>query len=809
MNQRFFTLFLFLIPAWGLQAAEPFDAFLETHCIRCHGPEKVKGDLRIDQLSRKFRLGEDSHLWAEVLEKINSGEMPPEDEKQPSQKEIAEFVAQLDIYLKEGKAARMAARPAVAHYRLSRKEYQNTVYDLLGVRYDPAKPGELNEDTLWHGYERIGSQLSLSPSHVDRYYRAAETVLDRAFPKTSSEARKVRQTAAELRYGGGKAQQEALKRFGIKRPLRYLLFPGSVQAALQPNWFGQTGPEHSGLYKVRIQASGIRPPDGQPAHLSIGFRTSEETVDGLIELDITAPEDEPQVYEFEVFLEMPTTLHFAVVATDVIDRRAGAAFRNALASRGAYIFTHSSETLLLNPNAPQMFDGEGNGIFSTVLLDWVEWEGPLVTKGELSRREGILPPPAAAAEGVAQHLQKFASRAWRRPVEMEELKDYLVSYHTDREAGETAEEAFRSAMLRVLTSRNFIYLVEGEPTVRDHLTDSELASRLSFFLWSSMPDDKLFTAAKGGSLKGEVLRKEIERMLADGRINRFIDDFSRQWLQLHRVGMFPPDRKLYPTYDDWLETSMRTEPVEFFREMLAKNLPIDSFLDSDWTMANARLTNFYGLAEPKKDGFQRVALQPEDRRGGLLTMGAVLGLTSDGTRHRPVHRGVWLSEVILNKTPPPPPANVDPIEPVPPEGDKVTVRKRLEVHATNANCASCHRNIDPLGFAWDNYDAIGQWRTHEKVPTGKGKDPVVDASGAMPDGRTFKDANEFKQHLLEDRAKVARAFIEHLCTYALRRVLTFDDQADLAAIQAEAKKQDYRVKDIIRAVATSDLIRKR
>lgn len=792
-----------------VSASEPFDTFLEKHCISCHGPDKEKGDLRVDKLSRNFKMGEDSHLWAEVIEKINSGEMPPEDEPQPTQDEITAFVAELDTNLKEGKTARMAARPAVAHYRLSRKEYQNTVYDLLGVRYDPTKPGELNEDTLWHGFERIGSELSLSPSHVDRYYRAAELVLDRAFPTESSEARIVRKTAAELRYGGGEKQQEALDRFGIKRPLRYLLFPGRVQAALQPNWFGKTGPEHSGLYKLRIQASGIRPPGGQPAHLSIGKKTSEENVEGIIEFDITAPEDSPEVYEFEVFLEMPADLHSAVVATDVVDRRGGAAFRNALASRGGYIFTHSSETTLLNPNAPQMFDDKGNGIFSTVILDWIEWEGPLISEEEKARRKGVLPPDDATPEVVAEHLQGFAERAWRRPVKKEDLESYLESYRADREAGDNLAEAYRGAVLRVLTSRHFIYLVEGEPETRENLTDWELASRLSYFLWSSMPDDGLFAAAKGGALNGDGLGKEVDRMLTDKRINRFIDDFSRQWLQLHRVGMFPPDKKLYPTYDDWLETSMRHEPVEFFREMLAKNLPIDQFLESDWTVVNARLCDFYGLPEPKTGDFQRVSLKPEDRRGGLLTMGAVLGLSSDGTRHRPVHRGVWLSEAILNKTPPPPPANVDPIEPVPPEGDKITVRKRLETHATDANCASCHANIDPFGFAWDNYDAIGQWREREHVPKGKGEDPVVDASGVMPGGRTFQNANEFKQLLLEDRDKVARAFIEHLCTYALRRVLTIDDKDKLNAIQAEAKKSDYRIRDIIRTVALSDLIKKR
>ena len=789
-------------------SAEPFEGFLQKYCIDCHGPKKSKGDLRLDQLSRDFKSGTDGQVWAEVVEKINAGEMPPENETQPTADEIGNVIAQLDERIREGHAARMAARPPVAHYRLSRQEYQNTVYDLLGVRYDPAKPGELNEDTLWHGYERIGSQLSLSPSHMDRYYRAAEIVLDRAFPEKVAEARKVRKTATELRYGGGQTQQAALDRLGIKRPLRYLHFPGRVQPALSPNWLGRTGPEHSGLYKLRLQASGIRPPGGQPAHLSIGKRTSEETVDGLIELDITAPEDKPQVYEFEVFLEMPAGLHFAVVATDGVDRRGGAAFRNAIASP-AYIFTHSSETLLLNPNAPQMFDDKGNGIFSTVILDWLEWEGPLVTDAEKAHRKDVMPPENASPEMVAEHLHRFAQRAWRRPVKLEELKNYLDSYHADRGAGEKAVAAYRNALLRVLTSRNFIYLVEGDPVARKRLTDSELASRLSYFLWSSMPDDALFTAAKTRVFKEEGLKKQVDRMLADSRINRFIEDFSRQWLQLHRVGMFPPDKKLYPAYDDWLEASMRDEPVEFFREMLIKNLPVERLLNSNWTMANARLCDFYGLPEPKNGGFQRVTLKDGDHRGGLLTMGAVLGLTSDGTRHRPVHRGVWISETIFNKTPPSPPANVDPIEPVPPMGNKITIRQRIEAHTKNANCAACHRTIDPLGLAFDQYDAIGQWRTHEHVPTGVGENPLVNASGIMPDGRKFTNSVQFKQLLLADRDKIARAFIEHLCTYALRRVLTVDDRDDIQSIVEKAKQGQYRVQNIVRAVSTSELLQKR
>jgi hypothetical protein len=794
-------------PAIG-SAAEPFEAFLEKHCLHCHGPEKVERELRIDQLSRDFNSGADGHLWAEIVERINAGEMPPEDEPQPTENEIASVIGQLDARIREGRAARLALRPPVAHYRLSRREYQNTVYDLLGVRYDPTKPGELNADPLWHGFERIGSQLSLSPSHVERYYRAAETVLSRAFPEKSVQPRTVRKTAADIRYNGGKEQQAYLDRFGIKRPLRALIFPGRLQQAFRPYWFGPMGPEHSGLYRARMQASGIRPPGGQTAHLRIGKSTGEDSNEGLIELDILAPEDEPEIIEFEVFLETPANLDFNVVATDIIDRQKGAHYRNAL-SQPFYIFTHSSDTSLLNPTAPKMFDEQGHGIYSMVLLDWIEWKGPIESKSELAAREGVLPPDDATPEVIADQLRRFAQRAWRRPVNVDELRHYLNAYEAELAAGENVSSAYQVALLGVLTSRNFTYLVEGDIQPRPRLTTWELASRLSYFLWSSMPDQELFDAAGSGALAGDDLAAQVDRMLADRKIDRFIDDFPRQWLQLHRLGMFPPDGKLYPDYDVWLEASMHEEVVQYFREMFANNLPIDAFIASDWTMANPRLCDFYGLPEPKTSGFQRVSLNPEHHRGGLLTAGAILGLTSDGTRHRPVHRGVWVSEAIFGKTPPPPPANVDPIEPNPPDSPKATIRQKIEAHAKNANCAACHRTIDPLGLAFDQFDAIGQWRTHERVEKGVGDDPPVDSSGAMPDGRTFADADQFKQLLLEDRDQFLQAFVEHLCTYGLRRVLTVDDREDIRTIVNEAKRNHYQLQDVVRAVALSDLFQKR
>ena len=273
--------------------------------------------------------------------------------------------------------------------------------------------------------------------------------------------------------------------------------------------------------------------------------------------------------------------------------------------------------------------------------------------------------------------------------------------------------------------------------------------------------------------------------------------------------MFPPDGKLYPDYDVWLEASMREEVVGYFREVFRRNLSIDAFLTSDWTIANPRLCDFYGLPEPEAGGFQRVSLRPDDHRGGLLTMGGILGLTSDGTRHRPVHRGVWVSEAIFGKTPPPPPANVDPIEPNPPDSPKATIRQKLAAHATNASCAACHRSIDPLGLAFDQFDAIGQWRTHERVAQGTGGNPPVDASGQLPDGRSFVDADSFKQLLVADHDRFLEALVEQLSTYALRRVLTVDDRDELAAIVAVGKAQDYRLRDLIRAVALSDLMQQR
>ena len=325
-----------------------------------------------------------------------------------------------------------------------------------------------------------------------------------------------------------------------------------------------------------------------------------------------------------------------------------------------------------------------------------------------------------------------------------------------------------------------------------------------------MPDAKLIATARAGNLSDpEILHTQLARMLADPKIARFTDSFPRQWLQLDRVGEFPPDAELYPDYDQWLEQSMILETTGFFAEVFEKNLSIREFLSSDWTMVNPRLAWYYQMPLLPKAGFQRVSLRPEDHRGGILTHGSVLSLSSDGTRHRPVHRGVWVSEAIFGKTPNTPPANVDPIETNPLDESKATIRMKLKAHTEHPSCAACHRKIDPLGFAFENYDAIGRWRTEEFVPAGKGANLPVDASGELPVGRSYAGPEDFKQLLVKDLNRFAETLTEKLAIYALRRAMTIGDKEAIREIARSCAKEDYRLRDFIEQFVLSDLFQKR
>lgn len=763
-----------------------FDAviapFFRIYCVRCHGESKQDGEFRLDNLSRDFTNQGIAQRWSEVVFRLNAGEMPPKKERQPKADELGQVVDWINTRISEGEAARMARRGPISHNRLSRDEYGHTIYDLLGVHFDVNLPGAFNEEPRWHGFDRIGSLLSLSPSHVERYFKAAEIVVSRAFPDKPVPSQTVRKAADD-----GKTTDE-----NEAGPIRWLLWPGRSQQAIHT--------KAPGLYRVRIQASGVPSFKGRLPHLGLWSTTLKRMIIGA---DVNAAEDKPSIIEFETFLPEG---HF-----NVINESPGTFSDQHTLSNTRLVFRSTKSTQERVPTGYKFFDDHGQPICPLLIVDWVETQGPIVLESDEKKRSGVLPTSKGDLAEARQGLKTLATRAWRRPVSDDQLERYVKVLESELAAGDNFANAFRSAMVGILTSKNFYYLEEGSAhEKREKLNDWELASRLSYFLWSSMPDDQLFAAAQAGTLsRAEILRDQMARMTVDPKIARFNNAFPRQWLQLHRLGQFPADTELYPDYDKWLEESMVLETTNYFDVMFRENRSIREFLVSNWTMLNPRLVLHYGLSPLSETGFQKVVLRPEDNRGGLLTQASVLSLTSDGTRHRPVHRGVWVSEAIFGRTPPPPPPNVEPLAPTPSNQPKATIRQQLEAHATHTICASCHQKIDPLGLAFDNFDAIGRWRTEEKVQGGQGANPPVNPSGTLADGRIYANANEFKQLLAQDLDRFAEAFIEQLATFALRRVMTLDDAPHIKKIAQSSKQDDYRLRKVLENFVLSDLFQKR
>ena len=805
-----------LVPGALSAAAPDFAAdvlpYFQTHCLRCHGSEKQESNFRIDNLSRNVGR-ENTPQWAEVMERISSGEMPPKELKNlPTAQESAVVVEWLAARLKEGEAARMAQRGRVSYNRLTRDEYVNTVRDLIGVHFDATDPTGFPEDPEWHGFERLGSVLTLSPSNIEKYLAAAEVILAEAYPAkkpTFLESTKRAVPADHI----DEAHRERLRELGLLDKVRFEMWAGDIFR----NSAWENLPE-AGIYEISYTLSGLKPEKSRAPRLFV-YEKSLDRV--LFEQDIIAPEDQPITVTFRAHLPKGRP------SIDVLNNVPGLSnnFRSGRHGNKPFISTKDGRV----PWQMKLTDEQGRPRYPFLILDSVSWRGPFITEQEQRRREEYWSAEVGNVDQVRSGLEKLARRAFRRPVSSAELDGYVGIVKAELAANEKFPDAVKAGMTAILCSKSFLFLAEGdEDANRLKLNDWEIACRLSYLLWSTMPDDELFVLAEQGKLRDKAeLGRQVQRMLADPRADRFSESFASQWLNLRKVGMFPPDKKLYPDYDKSLEQSMVGETTAFFREVLQRGLTLREFLHSDWTMVNSRLAEFYGISRNalasgsstdadirtlarsgSSSDFQRVSLTPESRRGGLLTQASILSLTSDGTRHRPVHRGKWVSESIFGKSPPPPPANVDPIAPNPVDSPKATLRMKLEAHIHDAKCASCHRKIDPLGLAFENYDAIGRWRTTEIVE-GTGDNPPVNPSGKLPDGRSYQTPEEFKQLLLADIDSFNTAFIEKLATYGLRRSLSFDDREDLAAIAKASRAKDYRLRDLVEAFVLSDLFQKR
>jgi len=469
-----------------------------------------------------------------------------------------------------------------------------------------------------------------------------------------------------------------------------------------------------------------------------------------------------------------------------------------------------------------------------LLIDTIEVEGPVVKEWPPASHAvlGLDDKTPQNETGLRSVFARLLPRAYRRPggglgfqpdtlqqkqttgrmpiprIEAEEV-DRLVNIAAKAMRDEKLDfkAALRFGLQTMLVSPSFVFLQEpqtsGESAARP-LNDHELASRLSYFLWSSLPDDELFAiAAKGGLKDASTLRAQVTRMLADPKSRRFVENFAGQWLDVELFGSVEPAKE-YKDYDAKLKSAEREEPIEFFQQVLSENLPVTNFIDSQFLVVNERLARHYGIDGVTGDTFQKVALSPEHHRGGVLGMAGLMTLLSDGTRTLPVRRGAWVLEKLLNDPPPPPPPNAGEIQPNT-TGARLTVRERLAKHRSEPNCASCHAKLDSYGLALENYDAIGRWRVQQNGEGISGpKAPKIDSSGALKSGREFSDLAGYKAALLAEREKFTRAFSEKLLTYALGRPVGYVDNTTLEQITTTAVSSDHRLQDLIQAVVSSE-----
>ena len=756
----------------------PSAAFIKEHCLRCHGPEKTKGDLRLDQLDTDFAKPSTFERWREVVARVQAGEMPPKKEPRPQPAQVQVFVRQLSARLDDA-AAKHRAEGRVVLRRLNRVEYENTVRDLFAVNV--AVKEMLPEDAIAQGFDNVGAALNISPVLMERYLEAADAVITAALlPVHKLESKTERfnlYDSLPTWFVAGVWKQDD----GV------ILFRSSGDSSSDLRQFKAPAP---GRYRFRIATSAHNSETPLPLALLLGnFVVSGNYSRHLGYFD--APPGKPTVIEFEERLSAKNdTIKVTPIALP-------------------YVY-------LNHKNMPE-YPGPG------LKIHWMEVEGPFAEAWptESFRRVfGDTDPKLGTLADAEKLLRALLPRAFRRPVAEDEVKPFVALVAQSLEMGQPFEASLRAGYKAVLASPKFLFLREPRGPLDDHA----LASRLSYFLWSTTPDEPLLALAGKGELrKSDVLRAQVERMLKHPKAKAFTENFTGQWLSLRDIAATTPDKMLYPEWEEMLQWSAVRETHLFFEELLKQNLSVRNFVDSDFTMINGRLAKHYGIPDVHGVAFRKVALKPEQHRGGVLTHASVLKVTANGTTTSPVLRGVWVLDHILGRPVPPPPPNVPAVEPD--IRGATTIRDQLAKHRATENCTGCHARIDPPGFALESYDVIGGWRERYRIVTDQknrvnnrtgplakylkahefGLGLPVDAGDELPDGRKFADLTEFKKLLLTNPEQIARCLTEKLVTYATGQPVGFSDHAAVNRILAEAKKSDYGLRTLIHAIVANEL----
>ena len=722
---------------------------IERYCFECHGNGATEGDLDLDRFdsAQDIRLGRT--VWKKVMQKVQVQAMPPADSPQPSAADRAELVRWLDETLNKVDCVREAQPGRVTLRRLNRVEYRNTIRDLLGVDYALAK--EFPADDVGYGFDNIGDVLSLPPILLEKYLTAAEEVTAAALVTEPSGPKTVFQREGRQLIGGRPAAQI-----------------GSILVT-KSNMYTDWNVKVAGKYRVEIEAFGHQ---AGPEKVRMGLAIGTEPAGRF---EVAATEAGPEVYSAEV----------RVAAGE---QRISVAFLNDYYKADAPPKERDRNLIVLR----------------------VAVQGPLdvVQKLPATHERVFFVKPGdglSEADAAEQILARFASRAFRRPATQDEVQRLTAFFTQSRQAGDSFEQSVERAVQAVLISPHFLFRIEDDPEAGQSermLNEYELATRLSYFIWSTMPDDELLNLAFRGKLRtGDQLQRQVARMLQDPKAEALVDNFAEQWLNLRKYDQLTPNPELFPEFTPALRDDMRRETTQFFTHLVREDRSVLDLLAADYTFLNERLARHYGIAGVQGEEFRKVSLEGTPR-GGLLTHGSILTLTSNPARTSPVKRGKWILENLLGEPPPPPPPNVPELEDQK-EQLSGTLRQQLEQHRKNPNCAVCHQQMDELGFALENFNAVGAWRTFD------GSHPI-DAVATLPSGERFDGPRQLVQVLVsKKRDPFVRCLAENLLTFALGRGLEYYDVCAVDKIVGQLPQHDFRFSALVLEIVQSDPFQKR
>ena len=817
---------------------------LKKMCVDCHGRDTQEGNIRIDNLDPDLLHGGDVNWWLEILAVLSKGEMPPADADELADEDRSRIVEWLSSEIQVASAVRRAEQGHSSFRRMTRYEYNYALQDILGLQVDFAKdlPPEPASDD---GFLNSSEMLQMSVTQFEYYRELSRNALisatvrgDRPAPiywgvtmdaagakqwnRHQRDLEKIRKQFADNPEKRNRELQKRNDRL-LKNPRGAHYKDLSTGQAIQASWgyngasyamtptdtrpkvpsniehiaiiparqrliveLGNTLPD-TGTLQVGVLASRISVEEEWAPNLRLEFgwqasnnssasvRISEEDV------AIDAAPGDPKFYQWDIPLSeiYPRNPMRKVTKMGVTP------------SPSEFIRLHNSSL------------SKGD-----IQIDYIEVTAPAYDEWPPESHTRIFFNSENKADETVyarEVLTRFMQRAWRRPVTSSEVDQKMKLFARVRPVSEDAQEAMIDVLATVLSSPKFLYLVQDESSAEEsdrRLNNFELATRLSTFLWSSTPDQELIDLAAAGKLSDStVLINQTSRMLVDSRAKRFSKHFVRQWLGMQLLDFLDVDKKAYPQFDSELKTAMQEEPVAFFHDLLEHNRSVMDFIHADYTMANERLARHYGLSGVYGNHFRKVSLNPENQRGGILTQAGLLAMNSDGKDSHPLKRGIWMLESLLNDPPPPPPPAVPEIDLADPEIAKLTLKQRIENHRNDAACLSCHAKIDPWGIAFENFDAVGSWRTQIKGE-------AVDASSLLFNRQKLDGMDGLKRFLLANRQdQFARAMVHKLTTYALGRPLTFSDRSDIDGITAEFRKKDDRLADLISLIVTSDLFR--